>query len=595
LLIQNSIPPHALFISDSYGGNPQEYARDGKEGKMKKFDECANLIDCACYWEETAPHRDYLTQPLGGDKENVRIWTWEEALKESRSMAAYLKRLDLPAKSHIAICSKNCAYWIMADLAIWMSGHVSIPVFPNLTTAIFNYTLEHSDARLLFVGKLDKNWEEMKTGVPAGMPMIDFPMAPESNNEKWDDIVGGNKPLADLPKRDRGEVATIIYTSGSTGKPKGVMISFGAMYDSVKTVADTLESNPEDRMLSYLPLSHAFDRWWSEAHSFYAGFPIFFPDTMDTFLQDMKRARPTLFISVPRLWLKFQLGVFDKIPPKKLERLLKIPVLKGIIKKKVLSQLGLDHVRIAGCGSAPISKEIIEWYRNLGLELLEGCGMTENFVLSHLTRKGEVRPGYVGPPWPGVEHKISPEGEVLIKSRGNMIGYYKDPEATKAAFTEDGYLKTGDKGEIDEMNRLKLTGRVKEIFKTAKGKYISPAPIENLVASHPRVEACLVSGTGFPQPFAVVMLSEQARNDLENGGAQTIARELEDHLKTVNRQLAAYERMTFLAVSRVEWLPENGYLTPTMKLKRATLENKYNAMAEQWFREKQPIIWVDEE
>jgi long-chain acyl-CoA synthetase len=174
-----------------------------------------------------------------------------------------------------------------------------------------------------------------------------------------------------------------------------------------------------------------------------------------------------------------------------------------------------------------------------------------------------------------------------------MIGYYKDPEATKAAFTEDGYLKTGDKGEIDEMNRLKLTGRVKEIFKTSKGKYISPAPIENLLTNHPRIEACLVTGTGSPHPFAVVMLSEQARSDLHNGGAPIIARELEDHLKTVNQQLASFEKLAFLAVTSVQWLPENGFLTPTMKLKRATLEEKYGAMADQWFSEKQPVVWVD--
>lgn len=179
---------------------------------MIKFDECTNLTECARYWEETVPDRVYLTQPLGGDKDNVNTWTWKEALREARSMAAYLKRLDLPDKSHIAICSKNCAHWIMADLAVWLSGHVSIPVFPNLTTSIFNYTLEHSDSRLLFVGKHDKNWEDMKSGVPAEMPMIDFPMAPESGNAQWDDIVRNTEPLRDAAKRDRDELATIIYT-----------------------------------------------------------------------------------------------------------------------------------------------------------------------------------------------------------------------------------------------------------------------------------------------------------------------------------------------------------------------------------------------
>lgn len=561
---------------------------------MQESNSCKNLLECAHHWEKTNGDGVYLTQPLGGDKDNIKTWTWRQALAESRSMAAYLKRLDLPEKSHIAICSKNCAHWIMADLAIWMAGHVSIPLFPNLTPDIVEYTLEHSDSKLLFVGKLDDIWQEMKSGVPADLPKIDFPGAPNSNHLKWNDIISKHEPLSKIAKQERDEMATIIYTSGSTGKPKGVMISFGAMFDSVQTVSKTLESNPDDRMLSYLPMSHAFDRWFAEAHSLYAGFPLFFADTLETFIEDIKRARPTLFISVPRLYLKFQLGVFEKMHPKKLERLLKIPILKGIVKKKILSQLGLNHIRIAGCGSAPIPKEAIEWYRNLGLELLEGYGMTENFVLSHLTRKGEVRPGYVGPPWPGVDHKISPDEEVLIKSRGNMMGYYKNPEATAASFTEDGYLRTGDKGEIDEMNRLKLTGRLKEIFKTSKGKYVSPAPIENMIANHPRVEACLVSGSGFHKPFGVAMLSEYAQRDVQNGNKQIIQKELEEHLKAVNSQLPSFEQIGFLAVANVEWLPENGFLTPTMKLKRSVIDERYGSMAKGWFKEQQPVVWVSE-
>ncbi len=553
--------------------------------------DCKNLLECAYYWEKNAPDRMYLTQPMGGGEDNIKTWTWQEAVVEARRMAAYLKGLDLPERSHIALCSKNCAHWIMADLAIWMAGHVSIPIFPILPADIVKYMLEHSESKLLFLGKLDPVWDEMKKGVPADLPLIALPLAPESEVEKWDGIVAKHEPLAEPAQRSPDEMATIIYTSGSTGNPKGAMHSFSAMYRSAKGISEYLNTHEGDRMLSYLPLSHAFERWAAESQSLYAGFPLYFADSLDTFVHDLQRARPTLFTSVPRLWLKFQLGVFQKVPPKKLERLLKIPILKGIVKKKILTQLGLDCVRFAGSGSAPIPKEIIEWYRSLGLELLEGYAMTENFAYSHCSKPGWVRPGYVGPPYPDVQQRISAEGEVLVKSPGNMMGYYKMSEKTKGDFTEDGFFKTGDLGEVDDKGRLKITGRIKELFKTSKGKYVAPAPIENLLSSHPRVEACCVTGLGYPQPHGVVMLSEEARSVLDQGDKAAIESALTEHLNRVNSLLPHHEKLAFFAVVKDEWLPENGFLTPTMKLKRAKLEEIYGPLTDGWHAEKKPIVW----
>ena len=319
-----------------------------------------NLLECVYHWEKNAPDRMCYTQPMGGGDANIKTWTWKEAVDEARRMAAYLKSLDLPDRSHIALCSKNCAHWIIADMAIWMAGHVSIPIFPILTADIVQYTLEHSDSRLLFVGKLDPVWDEMKKGVPADMPQIAFPLAPENDHTQWDDIIAQHEPLAEPVERSPEEMATIIYTSGSTGKPKGAMMSFGAMHKSAQGVCETLKTNAVDRFLSYLPLSHSMERWVVGAHSLYAGFSLYFVESLDSFLQDLQRARPTLFLSVPRLWLKFQLGVFQKMPPKKLDRLLKIHILSGIVKKKILTGLGLNHARFAGSGSAPIPKEVIE-------------------------------------------------------------------------------------------------------------------------------------------------------------------------------------------------------------------------------------------
>lgn len=558
---------------------------------MTPMTDSKTLLECAYYWERVAPDQMYFTQPLGGGDTNLKTWTWKEAVGEARRMAAYLINLDLPERSHIAICSKNCAHWILADLAIWMAGHVSIPIFPILTADIVQYTLEHSDSKLLFVGKLDPIWDEMKKGVPADMPQIAFPLAPESDLDQWDDIVTDHKPLAEPVERLPDELATIIYTSGSTGKPKGVMISFGTMHHSAKGISEYYKTHERDRILSYLPLSHVFERWIAEAQSLYVGFPLYFADSLETFIADLQRARPTLFISVPRLWLKFQLGIFQKMPPKKLDLLFKIPVVKGLVKRKILVELGLNHVRFAGSGSAPIPKEIIEWYRSLGLELLEGYAMTENFAYSHCTKPGEVRPGYVGPPFPDVRQRISEEGEILVKSPGNMMGYYKMPEKSKEQFTDDGFLKTGDLGEIDEKGRLKITGRAKEQFKTSKGKYVAPAPIENMLAVSNYIEACCVTGSGYPQPHAVVMLSEDAREAIGQGNKLTIEKDLAEHIDSINRKLPHHERLAFVVVAKDEWLPENGFLTPTMKLKRSKLEEVYGPYSDAWYEENRPVLW----
>lgn len=558
---------------------------------MEPMTDSKSLLECAYYWEKNTPDRMYFTQPVGGDA-NIRTWSWKEAIDEARRMASYLKSLNLQDRSHIALCSKNCAYWIIADLAIWMAGHVSIPIFPILTVDIVQYVLEHSESRLLFVGKLDPVWDEMKKGVPADLSMIAFPLAPKNDYTQWEDIIEQHEPLGEPVKRSPEETATICYTSGSTGKPKGAMMSFSAMHKSAMGICKYLKTRSDDRALSYLPLSHVFERWIGESHSLYAGFPLYFAESLDTFLQDLQRARPTLFVSVPRLWLKFQLGVFQKMPPKKLNWLLKIPILSSIVKKKILTGLGLNHVRFAGSGSAPIPKEIIEWYRSLGLELLEGYAMTENMGYSHCTKPGEVRPGYVGPPYPDVQQRISEDGEVLVKSPGNMTGYYKMSEKTAKDFTEDGFFKTGDMGKIDEKGRLKITGRIKELFKTSKGHYVAPAPIENLLANHLRVEACCVTGAGYPQPYGMVMLSEEARGSLEQeAGRPNIENELEEHLSSINAALPLQEQLAFLALAKDEWLPENGFLTPTMKLKRSRIEEMYSPLAKGWYAENKPIVW----
>jgi len=548
------------------------------------------ILDYVYDKEAAHPERVYLTQPTGAGA--TTDYSWGRVLDEARRMAAHLQSLGLQPGDRVAILSKNCAHFFMAELAIWIGGYTTVAIFPTENADVVRYVLEHSEAKVLFVGKLD-TWSAQEPGVPADLPRIAFPLAPKTQFDTWDAVIGRTQPLTGRVARQADDLAMIIYTSGSTGQPKGVMHSFERVTRATEGIVRGVSFVPGERALSYLPLAHVFERAYIECASFVGGGHIFFAEALDTFVADLKRAQPTLFISVPRLWLKFQQGVFAKLPPKKLDLLLRIPVIRGLIAKKVLTGLGLNKVRLAGSGSAPIPAELISWYRRLGLNLLEGYAMTEDFAFSHLSSVEKNAPGYVGLPYAGVEVRISDEGEVLIKSPGTMVGYYKEPTLTAEAFTEDGFFRTGDKGERRADGLLKLTGRVKELFKTAKGKYVAPAPIENRINEHPLVELSCVSGVGQPAAYGMVVLAEDIRGKVNDAAVRAdVEAQLAELLKKVNGQIAEYEKLDFLVIAREPFTIENGLLTPTMKIKRARIEAANADHLEGWYSAKKAVLWA---
>ena len=548
-------------------------------------------LDRVQYWEKERAQEICLSQPMGGGK--VVDYSWRHAVGEARRMATYLKSMDLPAGSRIAIISRNCAHWIMSDWAIWMAGHVSVPLYPTLNADTVRYILDHSGAEVAFVGKLD-NWDMIRPGVPETVHCIAYPLSPDTDFPSWDDIVAQQSPLQPVASRGAEELASVVYTSGSTGRPKGVMLSFANMAHAAEGGVQALDITPDERMLSYLPLAHVFERFVVELGSLYAGFRVYFAESLDTFVEDIRRARPTIFMAVPRIWSKFQGGVFEKLPPHKLERLLRVPVLRRGIRRKILRSLGLEHVRFAGSGSAPLAADILEWYRALGLELLEGYGMSENFAYSHMSMPGRSRTGYVGEPLPGVETRITQEGEVQVRSPATMMGYYRDPERTAESITEDGFLATGDMGEEDDLKRLRLTGRIKEMFKTSKGKYVAPAPMENALVGHPAIEVACVAGADYPSPHALVMLGEDIRPRISDPEYRKgLEQDLEQLMEQVNAQLDPHEQLRFLVLVRDEWTIENNFLTPTMKLKRNVVEEAYRNKMDDWYSRRQHVIWED--
>jgi long-chain acyl-CoA synthetase len=548
------------------------------------------------HWEREAPDKVVLTQPLGGGA--VRDYTWREVLDQSRRMASHLLSLQLEPGSRIALLSKNTAHWLLSDFAIWMAGHVSVPLYPTLAAATVRQILEHSEAKLLFVGKLD-GWEGMRAGVPEGLPCIAHPLAPDSARREfpaWDDVVARSERLAGEPLRPADELCSIMYTSGTTGTPKGVMHSFGTfawgITAGLKRVA-SIDGNT--RMLSYLPLAHVAERLLVEHSLLAKGIHVFFAESLETFTADLQRARPTTFFSVPRLWVKFQQGVHAKMPPAKLERLLRIPVVGWLVRRKVLTALGLDACTFAAGGAAPMPPALLEWYRRLGLDLVEVYGMTENCGVSHATLPGKPRPGTVGVPYDGVLSRIDPaSSEIQVKAPCLMLGYYKAPDLTREAFTDDGWLRTGDKGAVDAEGNLRITGRVKDLFKTSKGKYVAPAPIEDRLVMHGAIEACCVTGANLGQPLALVMLNADAASQVGSAeGRAAMESSLSDHLKAVNAGLDPHEQLECLVVTADPWTVENDLVTPTFKVKRNAVESRFAARYDQWVGMRRPVLWYE--
>jgi long-chain acyl-CoA synthetase len=542
------------------------------------------------YWERTAPDRVVLTQPTGGG--NVQDYTWREVLDQTRRMAAHLQGLGFAPGSRIGILAKNQAHWLIADFAIWMAGHVSVPLYPTLAAGTVRQILEHSEAQLLFVGKLDA-WDEMKAGVPAGLPIVRLPMSAASEGAAWDEIVARTQPLQGNPVRDGDELSTIMYTSGTTGMPKGVMHSFATFAWSMAAVRKRLESDQDTRVLSYLPLSHVAERTVVEHNLLASGLHVYFAESLETFAADLQRARPTVFFSVPRLWVKFQQGVLAKMPARKLDRLLSIPIVGRVVRRKVLRALGLDQCRFPAGGAAPMPPDLLRWYARLGLEVIEVYGMTENCGVSHCTLPGKLRPGTVGYPYEGVQSRLDPEtDEIQVKSPGNMLGYYKEPEQTRNALTADGWLRTGDKGVLDAEGGLRISGRVKDIFKTGKGKYVAPAPIEDKLVMHTAVEACCVTGANLGQPLALVMLNmEAAQRALDAKERVALEQSLAAHLESINALLDPHERLDCLVVVTQPWTVESGLITPTFKVRRNRIEDVYAAHYERWVVERRTVIW----
>ena len=538
-------------------------------------------LEAFLYWEVKCPNQIFLKQPVNG---KMITFTYAESGEEARKIATALRSYNLPERSHIALLSKNCAHWMIADIAIMMAGYVSIPIYPTLNNTSIKQIIEHSESKAIIVGKLD-DFESQKAGIPK-MPTISIEMYGENEGDSWENLVKTNDALQDIyiPKHD--DLHTIIYTSGTTGDPKGVMHTVNNFALSSKVLAKVMELPDNLRLFSYLPLAHVAERVMCNTGVF-QGASITFLESIETFAKDIEKTQPHVFFAVPRIWTKFRDKILDSMPQKKLDVLLKIPILNSIIRKKLKQKLGLGKAVFIVSAAAPIAASLVKWYKQLGIIIHQGYGMTEDCCVSHFNIPRACKIGTVGKPLIGVKTKLSAEGEICILNNCLMTGYYKNPQATAEVFDEKGFLKTGDIGEYDHDGFLTITGRVKDQFKTDKGKYISPSHMELMLSGNTNIEQICIVGTGIPQPIALITLSELGQLKSK----EELVASLMETVNSVNPSLEKHEKIEKVIIMKEDWNVDNGLTTPSLKVKRNSIEKIHQQFYKSWFDSEEKVIF----
>lgn len=539
-------------------------------------------------WAAERPDEVYLKQII--NRQFVEF-TYAEVAEQALRLVSALRNLGVQPGDKVALVSKNCAEWFICDLAMMLGDYVSVPIFPTAGADTIEYCLTHSESKALIGGKLDDPAATQQ--VIDAMPDIisialPYDTAPNCQYQ-FKELIANAEPSEERPQHYDDKLMSLVYTSGTSGLPKGAMLTYGAFSWSVQQLINHIGIQENDRLFSYLPLAHITERVYIFGSSIMGGVTTAFPESLDTFIEDVKMHRPTLFISVPRLWTLFQQRIQDKLPQKKLNILLKIPFVNSLIKKKLADGLGLDQARVLGCGSAPVSPALLEWYRSVGLNITEAWGMTESFAYSTLNypfRADKI--GSVGNAGPGIELKIADDDEIMVRGRGLFSGYYKNDIATQESFDADGWLHTGDIGSIDADGYLTIQGRKKDTFKTSKGKFVAPVPIEKKLFEYSRVEMMCLIGLGLPGPILLVV-----PHDFPNFDKERYARTTRKVIARMNQELESHEQIKGVLMIKDPWSIENGVLTPTLKIKRHVLEQKYHEIGHNWPK-GDLVVWEED-
>ena len=516
-------------------------------------------------------------------------YTWAESWQQIAAIGAMLEdRFGNGAR--IALLSRNRPHWFLADLAIIASGNVTVSMFTTLPASTAKYILDFTETSVMFVGETS-NWDQVSGVLPEGITLITLPgVEIEQPHLKWDELLAewqGREPNYVCQPED---MVSLVFTSGTTGMPKGVIQTHNSNLIPVRRFKHAFGVREQARYFSYLPLSHIAERQIVGIASLDMCGEVNFNESLPTLMRDLQRTRPHMFFGPPRMWEQFQQVVINKFGGQEaVEKALADD--KEGIGKLVLDSIGLNDVEYCLTAAAPTPPALIRWWGEMGLTLMEGFGQTEAMGLianSHEDR----RIGSIGKPVGEVEFKLTAQGEMAVKADGCTPGYYKQPDKT-AELIQDGWLHTGDKVRVDEDGFIYITGRVKDYFKTIQGKFVAPPPIEGEFAKNPHAEQQCLLGRGFSKTVMITVLTEEAQTKDQ----KHIEESLRETVADINESIEKHARIGAVIVSIEPWSIENEVLTPTMKIRREKVEDRFAELAERLARESAEqrellVTWV---
>lgn len=529
----------------------------------------------------------YLRQPRRG------IWhelTWGDVISQARKIAAFLQEIGLKKGSHVSIISKNCVEWFITDFGLCLAGMVSVPLFPNQSEESIQYVLKHADIELVFVGKLDDHLK-VRQYIPRQYQTAGFDYYQDMDvNYTWQQIME-KQPLVDINEPDPDDLYTIIYSSGTAGAPKGAMYTHQIIANFFTLFLDDIvriRALDHYTFISYLPLAHVFERSTIALGSVILPADVSFIESLDKFQDNLRKIKPVFFTAVPRIWSVFQQKIEQKISPVYLDLLLKIPFISLLIKRKIKRNLGFEHCVNFFSGASQLPTSIYKFFEKIGILIQEGYGQTENIAYATFSLLDEIRPGYVGTPRVGVDIKLGENRELLIYSPCLMSGYYKDQQDTNAMFTADGWLKTGDIGELDSKGRVKIINRISEIYKNQSGEFVSPTQIEKKFLANQDIEQMCLVGRGLPRNILIITLTKEARLRKNH---EELNNTLQSQLSTINNKLAKFEKISHIIIAKDDWSTSNDLLTPTLKVKRIAVAEYYSDLIQKVMEQHHKVIW----
>jgi long-chain acyl-CoA synthetase len=526
---------------------------------------------------------------------------------------------------------RNCPQWVQFEQAALGLGLVVVPLYTNDRVDNISYVLQDAGVKALLIeGQQDlDSLSGIASQIGGLVRLLTLHLCDRSGNfarlmqfDEWVDnsvqTYENHQPPLQTYRADRDDLATIVYTSGTTGRPKGVMLSHRNILFNANAAVQRIPVYREDLFLSFLPLSHMFERTVGYYIPMMCGSTMAFARSVQELAEDLLIIQPTVLISVPRIYERvygkitaqletksdFARNLFHKTVELGWHRFqhpentyLMWPLLKALVANKIMAKLG-GRLRLAICGGAPLSNEVARTFVGLGLNLIQGYGLTETSPIIGANRPDNNDPASIGEPLEGVEVRIGDNEELLARSPSNMLGYWNNPQATQAIIDEDGWLHTGDKARI-ENKRIYITGRLKEIIVLSNGKKAPPADIEMAVGTDNLIEQIMVIGDNCPFLCALVVLNrelwpefassldvEADESSLEN---ETVMHAIIERINGHMREFPGYMQIRRVALSLEPWTIENGLITPTMKLKREEIHNRFQPVIERLYEGHKPV------